>query len=132
MIDHAWRDDFAQARNVSLDAAHGEWILYIDADERLCDANRGRSSASSVDAPQLAFRLLLRPTGDSTPYREYRLWRHDPRIRFMAMIHEEVTSAIAAVSSADRLPIGDCDLLLEHRGYDGDQNHKHQAQPPAA
>ena len=35
VIHHPWRDDFAEARNVALDAAEGRWILYIDADERL-------------------------------------------------------------------------------------------------
>src|SRR5687767_15873054 len=30
-----WVDDFSAARNASLDACEGEWILYIDADERL-------------------------------------------------------------------------------------------------
>jgi glycosyltransferase involved in cell wall biosynthesis len=130
VIDHAWRDDFAQARNVSLNAAQGEWILYIDADERLCDANRKTVERLLVDAPEVAFRLLLRPDRCSTPYREYRLWRHDPRIRFTGQIHEKVTSAIAAVSRADRLPIGDCDLLLEHLGYEGDQTHKHRRNLP--
>ncbi|MGO9882155.1 MAG: glycosyltransferase family 2 protein, partial [Solirubrobacteraceae bacterium] len=40
VIHHPWRDDFAQARNAALDAARGEWILYIDADERLSGGDR--------------------------------------------------------------------------------------------
>ena len=31
----AWCDDFAAARNASLDMASGEWILFLDADERV-------------------------------------------------------------------------------------------------
>ena len=30
-----WRSDFAQARNLALQQLHGDWILVIDADERL-------------------------------------------------------------------------------------------------
>ena len=30
-----WRDDFAAARNVAIDAASGDWILVVDADESL-------------------------------------------------------------------------------------------------
>lgn len=30
-----WRDDFAAARNRAVDMAHTEWVLIIDADERL-------------------------------------------------------------------------------------------------
>jgi tetratricopeptide (TPR) repeat protein len=78
----------------------------------------------------VAFRVLLRPELRSTPYREYRLWRHDPRIRFKGQIHEKVTPAIAAVARADSRPIGDCDLLLTHLGYEGDQAHKHQRNLP--
>ena len=41
VVHHPWREDFAEARNVSLDRATGRWILYIDADERLVDARPG-------------------------------------------------------------------------------------------
>jgi tetratricopeptide (TPR) repeat protein len=125
VIRHPWQDDFAEARNVGLDAANGEWILYIDADERLHGAERPALEQLLDGAREVAFRLLLRPNLRSTPYREYRLWRHDPRIRFKGRIHEKVTPAIAAVSQADRRPIGDCDLLLTHLGYEGSQVHKH-------
>ncbi|MGH3883681.1 MAG: hypothetical protein ACRDSI_19940 [Pseudonocardiaceae bacterium] len=36
----------------------------------------------------------LRPSPSATPYREYRLWRNDPRIRFEGVIHEKVVPAI--------------------------------------
>jgi tetratricopeptide (TPR) repeat protein len=74
--------------------------------------------------------VLLRPDLKSTPYREYRLWRHDPRIRFKGRIHEKVTPSIAAVAAADRRPIGDSDLLLTHVGYEGDQTRKHTRNLP--
>jgi tetratricopeptide (TPR) repeat protein len=130
VIDHAWSGDFAEARNVSLDAARGDWILYIDADERLVGARREAVCALLEGAPEIAFRMLLKPDSHSTPYREHRLWRNDPRIRFVGRIHEKVTPAIAALSRAERRPVGDCDLLLEHTGYEGDQTHKHQRNLP--
>jgi glycosyltransferase involved in cell wall biosynthesis/tetratricopeptide (TPR) repeat protein len=130
VIRHAWSGDFAEARNVALDAARGEWILYIDADERLTGADRGGVQELLQDAREVAFRLLLRPDSHSTPYREHRLWRNDQRIRFVGKIHEKVTPAIAAVSRHDRRPIGDCELLLEHLGYEGDQSHKHRRNLP--
>jgi tetratricopeptide (TPR) repeat protein len=81
-------------------------------------------------APEVAFRLLLRPWTGATPYLEYRLWRNDPRIRFEGVIHEKVVPAIHAVAEADQRPIGVCDLLLAHVGYEGDQTRKHQRNLP--
>jgi hypothetical protein len=125
VIFHTWSDDFAEARNVALDAAVGEWILYIDADERLSGTDRASVERLLGGVTEVAFRVLLAPDLLSTPYLEYRLWRHDPRIRFTGQIHEKVTPAITAVAVADGRPIGDCDLLLTHVGYEGDQVHKH-------
>ncbi len=35
VLEHPWQDDFAAARNASLAAATGAWVLVLDADERL-------------------------------------------------------------------------------------------------
>jgi glycosyltransferase involved in cell wall biosynthesis len=35
VIEGEWRDDFAWARNQTLNYAHGLWVLWIDADERV-------------------------------------------------------------------------------------------------
>jgi O-antigen biosynthesis protein len=40
-----WQDDFAAARNASLDLCRGRWILVLDADEVLATASRGRLRA---------------------------------------------------------------------------------------
>ncbi len=125
LSSHEWHDDFAEARNVSLDRATGEWLLYIDADERLADTDRASLEATLSGADEVAFRVLLRPLSSMTPYREYRLWRNDPRIRFQGRMHGRVVPAIHRVARQDGRPIGDADLLLEHIGYDGDQTRKH-------
>ncbi len=125
VIDHPWREDFAEARNVSLELARGEWILYIDADERLAETDRVTVEKLLQSADEVAFRVLLRPMLNTTLYREYRLWRNDPRIRFEGIIHERVVPAIHRVADQDDRPIGDCELLLEHVGYEGGQDHKH-------
>ena len=40
VFDFPWVDSFAAARNESLRHATGDWIFWLDADERLTDANR--------------------------------------------------------------------------------------------
>ena len=108
-----------------MERARGEWILYIDADERLVGTDRATVESLLVDADVVAFRLLLRPRLNATPYREFRLWRNDPRIRFEGVIHEKVVPAIQRVAETDGRAIGNADLMLQHLGYEGDQTRKH-------
>lgn len=35
IFDYEWQNDFADARNYALSKSSGDWILYLDADERL-------------------------------------------------------------------------------------------------
>jgi glycosyltransferase involved in cell wall biosynthesis len=35
VVSHEWKDDFSDARNVSLEHASGDWILVIDSDETI-------------------------------------------------------------------------------------------------
>jgi tetratricopeptide (TPR) repeat protein len=128
--DHAWTGDFAAARNEGLERTACEWILYIDADERLDPVDRASVERLLGSASEVAFRILLRPDSGSTPYREYRIWRHDPRIRFEGVIHEKVVPAIHRVADEDGRAVGTADLLLTHLGYEGDQTHKHRRNLP--
>jgi glycosyltransferase involved in cell wall biosynthesis len=127
---YPWNNDFSAARNVALDAASGAWILYIDADERLEPVDPGPVRARLASTEAVAFRLKLRPSPSATPYREYRLWRNDPRVRFEGVIHERVVPAIHRVAEADGRSVLPCDLELVHYGYEGDQTRKHRRNLP--
>ena len=130
VIDRAWTGDFAAARNIGLAAARGRWILCIDADERLAPVERSKVEAL-LDAPDLlAGRLWLRPKAGFTLYREYRLFRNDPRIRFQGIIHEKVSSDIQRLAKEKGLRIAEMDIRLEHVGYDGPQDRKHRRNLP--
>src|SRR5262245_11843004 len=49
--DFPWCDDFAAARNESLRHATGEWIFWLDADDRVDEANRARLRALFAQLP---------------------------------------------------------------------------------
>ncbi len=72
VIDHPWRSDFAEARNVGLDHATGDWILYIDADERLVVPEPGALRRAVALPDAVAGRVRFRPRVAYTPYREIR------------------------------------------------------------
>jgi (heptosyl)LPS beta-1,4-glucosyltransferase len=86
VIDAPWRGYGAQ-RNVAADHATGEWILEVDADERVSAELRAEIEAFVADPPEgidlggLPLRdvFLGRPLGPSAKYPKYRhrLFRRD-------------------------------------------------------
>jgi glycosyltransferase involved in cell wall biosynthesis len=93
VIEHPWRG-FAAQRNIALDAAHGEWALEVDADERVSPRLREEiralveSPPAGVDNAVLPLRQIflgvplgasaLYPTGRTRLIRRDR-YRHDER-----------------------------------------------------
>jgi tetratricopeptide (TPR) repeat protein len=126
----AWCDDFAAARNFALDHASGEWILYIDADERFDVPDSGVLDAVLADERKVAWNVRFHPRVDWTPYAEPRLFRNDPRIRFEGVIHESMLKGIDRVGLADGKATGTCDLILHHLGYEDDQVYKNPRNVP--
>lgn len=133
LVDHVpWAGDFATPRNVSLDLVDAEWVLYIDADEAVISGDHTAFRAELArDRDHIGFRVPFVPRVGWTPYREYRLWRSRPTIRFSGAIHESIVSAVHATGTAENLVVGDATLLtIQHYGYEGDQSHKHARDEP--
>jgi tetratricopeptide (TPR) repeat protein len=119
-----WCDDFSAARNYAIEQASGEWILYIDADERLEVPDPDLWNDVLADDRKAAWKLRLYPRVGWTPYAELRLFRNDPRIRFCGVIHESMHDDVQDVCRKDGREIGYCDIVLQHVGYESDQSHK--------
>jgi hypothetical protein len=103
VVEHPWQG-FARQRNVAIDTARGDWILEVDADERVTPALQGEIAAFLADPPPgidicgLPLRdLFLGATlGPSAKYPRYRLrlfrrdaYRHDER----RVVHEGLVPA---------------------------------------
>lgn len=130
ILQCAWNDDFAAARNFGLDAAGSEWILYIDADERLVETTRDDLRAG-LDAPDVyAARLLFRVTSNSTYYREFRLFRNDPRLRFKGAMHETILPDLSMLQREAGARVMETTARLIHLGYDGDMLAKYRRNLP--
>jgi glycosyltransferase involved in cell wall biosynthesis len=130
IYDFPWSDDFSRARNEALNHCAGEWILYIDADERLRHEEREGLKDLLSTSTKVAFTVKFHPITGYTAYREFRLFRNDPRIRFKGVIHETIVPSISAVAAEDKLEIGKSNLVIDHIGYDEDQAHKHMRNLP--
>ena len=123
-----WRDDFAHARNAALDQASGDWILYVDADERVYATGDFRAGLTNPQA--IAATVQFKAASKLWPYREHRLFRNRPDIRFRGVIHETVMPDITALVDRGAGIVVDAALRFEHLGYDGDLRHKHRRNLP--
>lgn len=100
VVPHPWRDDFSDARNVSLQHATGEWVLWLDADERL-DKGSAEAIRNAITDPQFAGYLveIHNEVGDAQNvstfvHRACRLFRRLPITRFEGRIHEQVVPSL--------------------------------------
>jgi glycosyltransferase involved in cell wall biosynthesis len=118
-----WNDDFAAARNRGLEEVTADWMLYIDADERLHTPG-DRPVAEFLDPDAIAAYVRFKPKHNYTSYREPRLFRRDPRLRFSGKIHESILPAIDHIPERDKLSIARTAISLDHLGYEGDQARK--------
>ncbi len=94
LLEHEWTGDFAQARNVGLAAARGQYILYIDADEQLLEQDAGplRSTLESqqYDAIDLSIVSPIFGSDKTNIVRYLRVFRNYPDVRFCYRIHEQI------------------------------------------
>jgi len=138
VFDHPWSGDFSEARNHSLRYATGDWILVLDADEKLAkrDAKliRHLIANTQVDGFLLTQRSYLwnarvvssipNPQ-DYDEGREYshclevwalRLFRNRSEIRFRGRVHELVEH----VFLERQLPFEKASPVIHHFGKVGD------------
>ena len=85
-----WQDDFSQARNFSLDQAQGDWIMWLDADNRLPEED-ARQLKSLIQRPKDAILWateIVEPGGGRLLQK--RLFPRLPQIRFRYRVHEQL------------------------------------------
>jgi len=116
---HKWSGDFAEARNVSLDHATGDWVMFLDADEELVVEDIQRLSELLVDTECEGFyfneiSFIGERAGEGSIVNvAFRLWRNKPEYRFSGAIHEQI---IATVQSHNP-NIGFSAVRINHYGY---------------
>jgi len=92
-----WCDDFSAGRNLALDRAKGDWILSIDADERLTPF--GASMIKAVmrqPDPRVGgycfetASMTLTGHVSHTETSTLRLWAHHPQTRYTGRVYEHL------------------------------------------
>jgi tetratricopeptide (TPR) repeat protein len=122
LIDFAWTGSFSDARNVSFDAATGDWLMFLDADEVLVEGDGERLRALTGQTWREAHYLLetnhtgTLEDGTAVTHNALRVFRNRPGLRFEGRIHEQIAQHLPAFLP-DRLAVSD--VRIDHYGYLG-------------
>ncbi len=112
----AWVDDFAAARNESLRHATGEWVFWLDADDRLSAkaVAQLKQAAASGKADAFICEVVSRhPDGSHDVTEHVRLFRNGLGISFTGALHESVFPRLVEMG----LVAARTDISIEHAGY---------------
>jgi len=129
-LQYTWCGDFAAARNYALSAVTSDWVLYIDADERLLLPESGWPREQMADPDIVALTVNFRAKVNSTTFHEIRLFRNTEEIRFRGRIHETIHPDIHRLLKTGHKRMEHSSVGIDHLGYEGDITHKHQRNLP--
>lgn len=120
VAEFPWCDDFSAARNEASRLARGEWIFWIDADDRIDAANRSKLARFFGElGPGNA--IYTMPYVSRTPWCEglapvvpyQRVYRNRPDIRWVGRVFETLQTANPHLNCVT-VPV---DVTIEHVGY---------------
>lgn len=115
----AWQGDFASARNESLRHCTGDWILYLDADERV-EPDSCREIRRLVEEGEYGAYCLniINRTAEGDDGVDFvhvypRLFRNVPGARFEMGVHEQIYPSLYRAG----IEMGQANVYIIHHGY---------------
>jgi glycosyltransferase involved in cell wall biosynthesis len=121
VLHHEWDGDFSAARNVSLDAATSDWLMYLDADEVLVEGEGPR--LRELLGHTWREGIFLTETnhvgemedGAAVAHNALRLFRNRPEYRFEGRVHEQFAHRLPSL--LERIEY--TQIRVDHFGYLG-------------
>ena len=122
VIEKEWTGSFSDARNASFEAATGDWIIYLDADEVLVadDIQKLRSLTGRTwrEAFYLVETSFTGELGDGAAITNnaLRVFRNRPQYRFEGRLHEQIAQNLPLYAAGR---IEQSSVRIDHYGYLG-------------
>ncbi|MGN8826630.1 glycosyltransferase [Paenibacillus barengoltzii] len=124
VYSYEWNDDFASARNYGLERATGDWIIWLDADEEVdeADADKLREMLSGTEADLFSIQLINYYGKQADDYHVLqmahpRMFRNRMGFRFVNPIHEtlNITEVLTTPELQKRMVLAP--IKVRHYGY---------------
>lgn len=113
-----WINDFSAARNYSLSKSTGDWILYLDADERLNPHSKEELKSITGAKNKIGFYCTVKSLdsehGRDNQMSYVRLFASNNNITFSGSVHEQIIPSLLN----NGYEINKSNILIEHIGYD--------------
>ncbi|MGD8777577.1 MAG: glycosyltransferase family 2 protein [Ignavibacteria bacterium] len=117
-----WINDFSAARNFALSKSTGDWILYLDADERLAEnsVDELKKIISSKDNAgyKCSVNSINNISGISNKMKYIRLFANNSQLYFTGKAHEQIEKSLLELN----YEIKDSDIKIIHLGYNVEQS----------
>lgn len=117
VFSYDWNESFSDARNYAASKADGQFIVMLDADERLSDNFLECINNHVERYNQTPAAVIIQNENDleSTRHRAVRVYPNMDRFRFKGMVHEQLCE------NDDFALSHDSDALIYHYGYQSKQ-----------
>ena len=125
LISYEWQHDFAQAKNVALQEATGDWLVFTDADECFYHPKNIIEYLRQLDKQSADMDVIFCPIDniDADSNNEIinsdvvpRIRRNHVGIKYMGAVHEQLTKGGEPWQDI-KYVVADRNLAIRHTGY---------------
>ncbi len=123
VLHQPWEEDFAKHRNFGLSHVESDWVLVLDADERLKQVHWYTLRLLLKNEDVIAYSFSVKnyhSPDDLTSYdimKSYRLFRNNHNITYTGVVHNQLAPAIQKACRHAGMITQHAFITVEHHGY---------------